>query len=493
MTDKGGGKKGKKRKKGKKVSLPPLKVEPPQEEEELLSPATVELVSPEKVSPVSPELLLPETDEAIKRREEEEQSALWDQIDDEHMDLLPEGTSPSCESEPILEDPTRRRSRSLSHSTFRTDSSSDENQLVFRRASAREASGLILWPNNRMASPLTSPLGQSASASNLFFSSTAKIVRPADPFSEGNMVQKRRANSTSELLKDQLIRRRTLFESDYSTEARSLLKRRNNSHFLPSYHPEPLPKKTRKRIRAIHLFTAVLKTLLSALVVYTSFVNIAIITHFNPLLKVLHYSGRMLFPILDAAVNFEAADNSLWLAGQLGYFRALGRFSGTYRKLFVSTSSPPPSAGTLELVLYYLHWLLDFLYFPTEHLGLVEWEAYVFGIKSRLFFVQANAVVWYWRQIVMLALCIHACYTERLALSAGASLFYFAAVIADLMTAYAFLPFAPSSKSPKAPKTLKGKIFIWLTTRNFTVGLGMCGFFGVCEGLIQMALRHYYM
>ena len=499
MTDKAaaakcvGGKKGKRRKKGKKVDLPPLKVDPPEEDVvELVSPATVELASPEKVnitSPDSPELVLPETDESVRRREEE-QSALWDQIDDEHMDL-PEGTSPSCESEPLLDDPTRRRSRSLSHSTFRTDSSSDDS--IFKKTSfGKEMNGLILWPNNRMASPLTSPLSQSASANNLYFSSTAKIVRP--DFNESHFIQKKRANSTSELLPDHVMRRRkTFFETDYSTEARSLLKKRNNSHFLPSYKSEPLPRKSKKRTRVKHAVTSALHFLVSAIVVYTSFSNIALITQFNPILKVIHYSGRMLFPLLDAVVSLEAADGSLWLAGQLGYFRALGRFSGTYRKLFLSTSSPPPSAGTLELALYYLHWLLDFLYFPTEHLGLVEWEAFdIFGIKSKLFFVQANAVVWYWRQIIMLALCIHACYTERLALSAGASLLYFAAVIADLMTAYAFLPFAPAPKSSKAPTTLQGKAITWFTTRNFTVGLGTCGSFGVCEGLIQMTLRYYY-
>ena len=289
----------------------------------------------------------------------------------------------------------------------------------------------------------------------------------------------KRSQSTGQLPE----RRVAFFAAPYSEETRTLLRQRTNSHFLPSSLPLKSIETQKKRVMAVRVVGFMIQMLLSMAVIYTSFANIQLIMYWNPYVKVTQFAGRMLFPFINAAFGITAADYTLWMGSQLGYYRALGRFSGTYRKL-IEQSRVPQGDSAVEFILNQLHWLFDFLYFPTEHLALVEWEAVVFGIKSKLFFERINAVVWYWRQVFMVCLLLCSFYYESLGLDAFPATVYFISVIADLCCAYAFLPLA--KRRPHHPtEYLKS----WCVTRTFTLGLGLHGFLGVTEGLCQLALR----
>eukprot|EP00754_Rhynchopus_humris_P036946 Rhum_TRINITY_DN19044_c0_g2::Rhum_TRINITY_DN19044_c0_g2_i1::g.169070::m.169070 len=297
----------------------------------------------------------------------------------------------------------------------------------------------------------------------------------------------------------QLRRSNSFFTHEYSERAERLLATRNNSHFLPSRRQrresEELEERaaagTHRRRRAWKQACRGLETLLSAAVVYTSFSNIALITHWNPYVKVVQFGGRALFPVLDEWVGVAAADRSLWVGSMLGYFRALGRMSGTYRKLSERhVGVAMEGTSPVEQVLAQLHWVFDLLYFPTEHLALFEWETLqVLGAHQRLFFMYVNAVVWYWRQVTMVALLAYAICCNTLALPVGAQMLYVTSMVMDLLCAYSFMPHktAAVEATPAAAKRLA-----CLYSRNLTFGLGMTGCFGVAEGLCQITLRWCY-
>ena len=297
----------------------------------------------------------------------------------------------------------------------------------------------------------------------------------------------------------QLRRSNSFFTHEYSERAERLLATRNNSHFLPSRRQrreseeleERAAEGTHRRRRAWKQACRGVEALLSAAVVYTSFSNIALITHWNPYVKVVQFGGRALFPVLDEWVGVAAADRSLWVGSMLGYFRALGRMSGTYRKLserHVGVAMEGTSQA--ERMLAQLHWVFDLLYFPTEHLALFEWETLqVLGTHQRLFFMYVNAVVWYWRQVTMVALLAYAIWCNTLALPVGAQVLYVTSMVMDLLCAYSFMPHktAAVEATPAAARRLA-----WLYSRNLTFGLGMTGCFGVAEGLCQITLRWCY-
>eukprot|EP00754_Rhynchopus_humris_P023473 Rhum_TRINITY_DN14833_c5_g2::Rhum_TRINITY_DN14833_c5_g2_i1::g.124509::m.124509 len=313
----------------------------------------------------------------------------------------------------------------------------------------------------------------------LFSQTHVPRARPSFAVASSRM---RRAQSTGQLPPEP-----HLFFKYYSKDARSLLRHRHNSHFLPSSSPLEPVKSARSWVQCLKIAMFVLQSALSVFVIYMSFSNISTITYWNPYLKVVHYSGRMLFPVLDGLLGATIADYWLWAGSQLGYYRALGRFSGTYRKLTSRTPFVPEGADELEQVLSFMHWVFDFLYFPTEHLALVEWEAAVFGIKSKVFFERINAVVWYWRQVFMVCLLAYSLYYGTLALEPLATTLYVVSTVADLLCAYSFLPTAKKRYS-----TYTGRVWSLFYTRNIAIGLGIHGFFGVADGLAQIGLRWVY-
>eukprot|EP01064_Diplonema_japonicum_P020807 TRINITY_DN30382_c0_g1_i1.p1 TRINITY_DN30382_c0_g1~~TRINITY_DN30382_c0_g1_i1.p1 ORF type:complete len:419 (+),score=42.49 TRINITY_DN30382_c0_g1_i1:45-1259(+) len=326
------------------------------------------------------------------------------------------------------------------------------------RLQGSRSSDVLCWPDNRILTPLGSPISLHLKAPPARSLSAGVLSVPVPP----------------------TLRRKTMFFGEYSMETKRLLRTRNNSHFLPSTRATGVSKLTSLSRAGGHL--------LGALSIWASFYYIAVITLWNPYLKILHYSGRMLFPVLDRVVGVNAADYSLWLGGQLGFYRALGRVTGGWRMIQAGVSAPPRAEG-LGLLLYYLHWIFGFLYFPSEHLGLVAWEGTrILGVKPQHFFVQVNAVVWYWRQVFSLLLLCHAVSSETFAVPTFPAMLYALSLAADLFTAYAFLP--SFKYRPSRPvSSLMHRIFI---SRTCTIGLGTHGLLGVADGLLQVILRSHY-
>ncbi|KAJ9449112.1 hypothetical protein DIPPA_21100 [Diplonema papillatum] len=319
----------------------------------------------------------------------------------------------------------------------------------------------------------------------------------------------RRAQSSVELFPNTMggiymtapFRRRTAFlTTPYSKDALMLLRRRNNSHFLPSMLPEhqgwevPAEQRFMKRTFVVlGWLYSWLHTVLAWYIIYLTIKDPGVIRMYSPYFKVVQFSGRMLFPVLDAFVGLKYADAALWVGSQIGYFRALGRISGNWLKLN-SNASPPPSAGALESSLFYLHWTLDFLYFPTETLGLIEWKARSWAAKPKVLFQQMNVVVWFWRQVLIVALMVHALATGTLSLSWHAAALYSISIATDLLSAYGFLPLSYYAKhSCHRPGTgVPHRIWSALTTRSYTFGIGFHGVLGVLEGSSVIALRNMY-
>eukprot|EP01064_Diplonema_japonicum_P015963 TRINITY_DN24005_c0_g1_i1.p1 TRINITY_DN24005_c0_g1~~TRINITY_DN24005_c0_g1_i1.p1 ORF type:complete len:486 (+),score=89.01 TRINITY_DN24005_c0_g1_i1:34-1491(+) len=410
------------------------------------------------------------------------------------------------EWDPVITDravATRRRSRSLLTMSVTDNgrSSLEESECACSNASegsdnfapafkawskmhSSSSSAMLVGPDNRFITPLTSPAHT--------FAVKKHVATQMDWLQKGGL--KKRSQSTGKLPSENfanpmsVMHRRTFF-GEYSDETRRLLKQRTNSHFLPISRDMLKADNTNAVQRflrnvVLYLLESVKLCLMFA-AVYLSFYDIKFITKWNPYLKIAHYSGRMLFPLLDTLLGVAAADLSLWLGGQIGFYRALGRLSGTYRK-FEAGIAPPQSAETLEVTLYYAHWVLDFLYFPTEHLGLVEWK--IFGVKTNLFFSQMNAVVWYWRQVLQMCLLLHAVSNQAFAVSSLALFLYSLNLFVDMLTAYAFLP--PYAPGPKC--NIISVVYSFFCTRRFAIGLGTHGLLGVADGVIQIILRYQF-